>query len=106
MDDGLSEFFDSSLFGLLIRKKRQDAGLKTVDEFSNMIKQVTGYEIKEGTLTRIESGAQEAKLSQLVAIVLTLYGHILEIPYAKPDPIFLASCVEWQEIEQDPLRGL
>ena len=96
-----SEVFDFALFGILIRKERKDQGISSVDEFVKSIEEKTGLSVPKEALTRIESGKQEPRLSQVIAISLTLYNRLPLGFHTSPDPITLACCKKWQEMEEE-----
>ena len=58
--------------GDTIHGQRVKAGYKTVAKFSEAIEAHTGIAIPKDTLQRIESGRQEPKTSQYIAIAITL----------------------------------
>lgn len=90
--------FDTALFGLLIRRERMNQGFGSLDAFSDEIERVTGMEIPRDTLTRIEGGKQEAKMTQYIAIMLTLYGNIPTARCGTHNPTIMASCKRWTDI--------
>ena len=69
--------------GDVISGERRKAGYKTAVEFSEAVECKTGLKIPKDTMQRIEAGRQEPKLSQYIAIALTL-GKL-------HDPMLLAS---------------
>ena len=102
MDESKNDiYFDKKLFGLLIRRERQDQGYRTVEDFATAIESKTGWMISPRTLMRIESGSQEAKQGQFLAIILTLYERIPNLGDVNLDPVLTSCCKEWQAIEND-----
>lgn len=68
----MAQQFDTELFGLLVRRARRRCGLATFDDFSAAIAEATEIEISPSAIQRIESGKQEPKISQVMAMSLTL----------------------------------
>ena len=64
--------FQDNRLGNAIHGERVRQGYRTATEFSSVIEAVTGVNLPKDTLQRIERGAQEPKLSQYVAIAITL----------------------------------
>lgn len=58
--------------GDMIHGQRVKSGYKTIADFSDAIYEATGVTIPKDTLQRIESGRQEPKVSQYIAIAITL----------------------------------
>lgn len=88
--------FDGQLFGLLLRRERMNAGLKTAKAFSEYILAKTGLYISQDTLYRIEGGKQQPALDQAIAISLSfshggLFGGIRNM-------VEISSCSEWLDM--------
>ena len=69
-----TDMLDTSLFGLLLRKARRDAGYSSMQSFVNDVTLATGVNISASTMQRIESGSQLPDIVQQAAICITLWG--------------------------------
>lgn len=66
--------FDWSLYGLLVRKMRLDAGFRKVEDFSEAVWRRTRVYLSRDTLYKIEQGRQVPDAIQFMALNLALSG--------------------------------
>lgn len=68
----VAELFDWKLYGLLIRKARQDLGFTKAEEFAESILRRTHTRISRDTLYKIEQGRQVPDANQFMALNLAV----------------------------------
>lgn len=92
-----NSLIDPKAFGFYLRRERTEAGFETTSKFSRSIEEYTSCYISKGTLDRIEAGRQEPKLSQLVAITLTLCNYLPYVPVKSNKDIVAMSMYQFRK---------
>lgn len=71
-EESKMQAFDTQLFGLLLRRKRVNAGYSTAQAFSDNLELIWGVKIPRDTIYRIESGKVQPSIEQALAFSLAL----------------------------------
>jgi DNA-binding XRE family transcriptional regulator len=71
-DEDDHAILDTELLGFYIRRERIAAGYEKAEDFAEAITQQTGLAMSRQTMYNIESGKQEPRLSQYLAIMRVL----------------------------------
>ena len=83
MDKENNQIVDMVLLGALIRRRRQQIGIKRAEDFIAILERYTGYSISLQTMYNIEQGKTEPKLGLYLAIMRVLFHDEAPVHYDK-----------------------